>query len=176
MNTSELKHPRQPIGWQDKVIRFKENKIVSWMLDMGREGKKFDLHDIVMKHYNGEFSNEDLIQLDQLIGYSVSSFGDLSYVPEEEAERCDEIAASLCEERKLEQRMADHPIKPGMLVRVIDETANSSKIGEVGIVQYHGTHPDTKEPAGWIVRFPFSWRRLGWQDHLFESQLEPVEK
>lgn len=104
MKTSEMKQPRQPIGWDDhKVIRFKENKIVSWMLDMGRIGQKFDLNTIVMKYRAGEFSNEDLCQLDQLIGYSVSGFGDLSYVPGEEVSTCDEIAYNLCREDSLNE-------------------------------------------------------------------------
>lgn len=101
MKTSELKQPRQPIGWDDhKVVRFKENKIVSWMLDMGRSGQKFDLNDIVMKYHTEEFSLGDLVQLDQLIGYSVSGFGDLSYIPSEEVEACDEIAADLVKASK----------------------------------------------------------------------------
>lgn len=100
MKTSDMKHPRQPIGWVGDVIRFKENKIVSWMLDMGRHGLRFDLNDIVLKCHRGEFEFEDLIQLDQLMGYSVSGFGDLSYVPEDEVAECDGIAASLVKEKK----------------------------------------------------------------------------
>lgn len=102
MKTSELKQPRQPIGWDEtgKVIRFKENKIVSWMLDMGRAGQKFDMNDIAIKRHTGEFSTEDMVQLDQLIGYSVSGFGDLHYVPEQEVTECDSIAAALSKETK----------------------------------------------------------------------------
>lgn len=100
MKTSELKHPRQPIGWAGDVIRFKENKIISWMLNMGGEGKKFNLNDIVLKYHLGEFNQEDLVQLDQLIGYSVSGFGDLSYVPQDEVAECDGIAASLYKDKE----------------------------------------------------------------------------
>ncbi len=67
---------------------------------MGGEGKKFDLNDIVLKCHTGEFQFEDLIQLDQLMGYSVSGFGDLSYVPEDEVAECDGIAASLVRDTK----------------------------------------------------------------------------
>jgi hypothetical protein len=82
----ERKHPRQPILLAaDNVVRFKENKIVSWMLEMGRLGAKFDLNVIALQ----DFSQEDRIQLAQLIGYSVSGFGDLSYVPEAEVDACD---------------------------------------------------------------------------------------
>lgn len=100
MKASEIKHPRQPIVWVDKVIRFKENKIISWMLEMGRAGRKFDFNDIVMNYHIDKFSLEDLIQLDQLVGYSVSGFGDLSYVPAEEVAVCDEIAAELVKASK----------------------------------------------------------------------------
>lgn len=89
----DLKHPRQPIGWDDHgVIRFKRNAIVDWMLEKGRIGAKFDLNEISMMVHKGLFSVEDYVQLDQLIGYSVSGFGDLSHVPKEEVDACDEIA------------------------------------------------------------------------------------
>ena len=101
MKNSEQKHPRQPIGWDDHgVIRFKKNAIVDWMLEMGRRGMKFDLNDIVMLCHNKQFDFSDLVQLDQLVGYSVSGFGDLSYVPEEEVAACDEIAMKLAESAK----------------------------------------------------------------------------
>jgi hypothetical protein len=100
MKTSDYRQPRQPIGFaEDGVIRFKENKIISWMLEMGGAGKKFDLNDIAIKRHTGEFSTEDMVQLDQLIGYSVSGFGDLSYVPEEEVVECDGIAATVFKDK-----------------------------------------------------------------------------
>lgn len=61
---------------KDKVIRFKENAIVRWMLEMGRLGQRFDLNVIGAT----PFPQEDREQLAQLIGYSVSGYGDLSYV------------------------------------------------------------------------------------------------
>jgi hypothetical protein len=67
-----MKHPMQPL-LQDKhgTVRFKENKIVQYLLDNGG---------INLNHLaRGEFSQEDWEQFAQLIGYSVSGFGDLSY-------------------------------------------------------------------------------------------------
>ena len=85
-----LPHPRQPIAFAaDGVVRFKENRIVSWMLEQGRLGKKFDLNTIVLQCHSGHFNFADLVQLDQLIGYSTSGFGDLSYVPDSEIVACD---------------------------------------------------------------------------------------
>lgn len=70
-------HPIQPLYVDgDGVVRFKANRIVQWMLDMGRQGVRFDLNVIAAT----PFSTDDREQLAQLIGYSLSGFGELSYV------------------------------------------------------------------------------------------------
>lgn len=93
----DLKHPRQPIGYaEDNIIRFKPNGIIRWMLEQGGQGKKFNLNDIAMQ----SFSVEDRVQFWQMLGYSVSGFGDLSFVPEEEVTACDAEAAAIYEENK----------------------------------------------------------------------------
>lgn len=77
------KHPIQPL-YKDEhgVIRFKPNKIVQWLLDAGPH----DLNDIARMN----FDNDDRIQFAQLIGYSLSGAGDLSYFDDEtyNAARC----------------------------------------------------------------------------------------
>ena len=55
------------------VIRFKENKIVRYLLDSHPE---VDLNKLAV----GDFSQDDRQHFAQLIGYSVSSWGTLSYV------------------------------------------------------------------------------------------------
>jgi hypothetical protein len=57
------------------VLRFKENAIVRFLLDAG----KFDMNDLALM----PFSREDREQFAQLIGYSHSGFGELSYVSDE---------------------------------------------------------------------------------------------
>lgn len=110
----ERKHPRQPILLAaDNVVRFKENKIVSWMLEMGRQGKAFDLNMIAVT----PFSVEDRVQLAQLIGYSVSGFGDLSYVPEAEVEACD--------------KEADRVLHPRWVIRFDDVKAYNFDCGHI---------------------------------------------
>jgi hypothetical protein len=80
------KHPRQPIVLDEHgTPRFKANAIVQWMLEQGRAGCAFDLNTIAKQR----FSREDMVQLAQLIGYSVSGFGELSYVPQEEIDAAD---------------------------------------------------------------------------------------
>lgn len=86
-----MKHPNQPIEYEDNVIRFKKNAIIRYMLDAGGEGRRFDLNDL----HSMPFSREDHIQLAQLIGYSVSGFGELSFVPKKLVNECDEIALKL---------------------------------------------------------------------------------
>jgi hypothetical protein len=72
----EARHPEQPLVKDDHgTIRFKENKVVSWMLEQGRAGRRFDLNTI-----SGMFSDEEMYQFSQLIGYSHSGWGGLSYV------------------------------------------------------------------------------------------------
>lgn len=70
------KHPIQPlIRSTDGVIRFKSNAIVRYLLDAG----PFDMNHLAIVN----FSDEDREQFAQLIGYSLSGFGELSYVSDE---------------------------------------------------------------------------------------------
>jgi len=70
------KHPIQPLIIDDRgVLRFKENKIVQFLLNKGP-------HDMNTLAHHG-FSQEDREQFAQLIGYSHSGFGELSYVSDQ---------------------------------------------------------------------------------------------
>lgn len=78
----DLPHPMQPIGWDGRgVIRFKRNAIVEALLIECQNRGGTDLNRIAALVQGGSFQVEDQIQFMQLIGYSVSGFGDLSYVP-----------------------------------------------------------------------------------------------
>jgi len=70
------KHPVQPV-MKDSfgTLRFKKNEIVCFLLDHG----PFDMNKLACL----PFSQEDYEQFAQLIGYSLSGFGDLSYVSDE---------------------------------------------------------------------------------------------
>jgi len=73
-------HPIQPLVIDEQgVTRFKENKIVRFLLDAG----PFDLNKLALM----PFSAEDFSQLAMLIGYSLSGLGDLSYVSNETLDR-----------------------------------------------------------------------------------------
>ena len=81
---NKLKHPIQPIE-TDKVgtARFKANAIVMYLLDTSVN----DMNDLAVM----DFSNEDREQFAQLIGYSLSGFGELSYVSDETYEAAERM-------------------------------------------------------------------------------------
>lgn len=81
-------HPMQPIvRADDGVIRFKANAILKWAVDT----KRLNLNEIAEHN----FPEDDRMQLAQLIGYSVSGYGDLSYASEESVAAADAIAEKL---------------------------------------------------------------------------------
>lgn len=74
--SNKQKHPIQPTYKDENgTLRFKKNAIVSFLLDNGG----FDLNKLAVM----DFSREDREQFAQLIGYSLSGFGELSYVSDE---------------------------------------------------------------------------------------------
>jgi hypothetical protein len=85
-------HPIQPLVKDEHgVLRFKENKIVSHILDwcasknghvgynMNTSGPAPDLNTLAAMN----FSTEDWQQLAQITGYSLSGYGSLGYVDDE---------------------------------------------------------------------------------------------
>lgn len=71
-----MNHPIQPLVRDEHgTLRFKSNAIVRYLLDHGGIG----LNALSMM----DFSVEDWDQFAQLIGYSLSGFGDLSYVSQD---------------------------------------------------------------------------------------------
>jgi hypothetical protein len=69
------------------VLRFKENKIVTHLLECGKQRLRVDMNSIAVE----DFSAEDRAQFAQLIGYSLSGAGDLSYMPSRIIETAMEI-------------------------------------------------------------------------------------
>lgn len=78
-------HPTQPVEWDGKgVIRFRQNDIVVFLLWFA-SWRGMGLNEIAgMPNALGvdvpAFSAEDWMQFQQLTGYSVSGWSDLSYV------------------------------------------------------------------------------------------------
>lgn len=94
--------PMQPIV----NCRFVENRIVSTLLTKcGEHG--FTMNEIVVMSHDGKFTQQEQIQFAQLIGYSVSGFGYLSYVDDETygaAARMEECGTTETESRNQELR------------------------------------------------------------------------
>jgi hypothetical protein len=104
-----MKHPMQPIGWdgaddRTEVIRFKENKRVSLLL----ETSSLTLNEIAYMLKKGMADRDDWLQLMQLIGYSVSGIGDLSEIPEEFVKEADAIAEQVYKRRYPNGEPGDH--------------------------------------------------------------------
>lgn len=94
-----MHQPMQPLE-RDKhgVVRFRENKIVNYMLACGETGEKFDLNKIAVL----PFDVDDRMQLAMLIGYSVSGFGDLSYADGSVVAQADLLAEELLAKSQFE--------------------------------------------------------------------------
>jgi len=88
----KAKHPMQPLVLTGVVIRFKENAIVRYLVSYGG----IDLNKIATMN----FEREDREQLAQLIGYSVSGFGDLGYADKKTVATADALAAKMLRKKK----------------------------------------------------------------------------
>lgn len=74
-----MKHPMQPVVMKDGIARFQDNAIVRHLLDVATEAGICDMNKIARLR----FGDDDGMQFAQLIGYSVSGFGDLNYASSE---------------------------------------------------------------------------------------------
>jgi len=74
---NEPRNPIQPLSLDEHgVMRFKENKIVSYLLNTH---PNCGMNELAMM----DFSDNDREQFAQLIGYSLSGFSELRYVSDE---------------------------------------------------------------------------------------------
>lgn len=102
---SKPAHPMQPIALDEHGRpRFVGNPIVRYLLDNGG----IDLNKIARQ----EFDNADQEHFAQLIGYSVSGYGELSYVSDVSYQRAEHIAdfltgCGICDECGQERVHAD---------------------------------------------------------------------
>jgi hypothetical protein len=80
---------------EDGKLRFRENQIISFLVELAFENG-FSLSKIAAM----DFSDEDRMQLAQLIGYSVAGYGMLSYTSDESYARALEMAKAVTESNK----------------------------------------------------------------------------
>lgn len=90
------KHPMQPIDFDtDGIIRFQKNKIISFLIEWS-SSRGIDMNALAVM----DFSNEDRMQFAQLIGYSVSGYGELPYASKQSVLDADTKADELVKKRK----------------------------------------------------------------------------
>ncbi|MNQ30739.1 hypothetical protein D3C85_440900 [compost metagenome] len=77
----DLKHPLQPLVLVEGTLRFKENHAVNALYEMVKEKTGQDPWHII--YGCPEVNKDDLRQFAQLIGYSHSGSGTLSYMDDE---------------------------------------------------------------------------------------------
>ena len=99
-NDGSVQHPMQDLRWDGDVIRFRANEIIKDAVESGA----INLNDIACKQY----SQADHMQLAQMIGYSVSGFGDLSYAHPDVVYEADRRAAVLVLNRRKNPPAKDH--------------------------------------------------------------------
>jgi hypothetical protein len=112
----DKKQPMQPIEYVGDVIRFRENAVINWMYEhLGARG--ISMNEIVAQYQAGEFSVDDMEQLYQLIGYSVSGFGSLRIPRRETVAAADAIAAELVKKRRTASKPAQAMLAKLMITR-----------------------------------------------------------
>ena len=90
-----MKQPIQPLYTDEHdVVRFRKNAIVRQLLDFASE-RGMSLNEIARM----PFSREDRVQFAQLIGYSLSGFGTLSYVDNDTYEAASIMKYGVMDER-----------------------------------------------------------------------------
>lgn len=90
--TARDPQPMQPVVKdEDGVLRFRENAIVCYLIDLARKHKIADLNSLAEL----PFSQEDRAQFAQLIGYAISGYHELSYVSDESARQASTLAHAL---------------------------------------------------------------------------------
>lgn len=134
MKANDQKHPMQPIGWDEtgKTVRFKANKIVRMLLDEG----PFDLNEItcIIARDENKFNEDDYTQLMQLIGYSVSGYGELKTSPKELVEKADTVADSLgfvCTEETPYDETKHKDIRPVVHPKAVEVCVEDTRDGDL---------------------------------------------
>ncbi len=119
MSKDKIKFPLQPI----KEYRFVKNSIVEFLLNYGL----YDLNQLAVM----DFTREEREQFDQLSGYSLSGYSELSYVSDDSYD----TASIMAENENMNELMSENI----MLKQKLDETR--AKLKELAPILFH-IHPD----------------------------------
>lgn len=114
---SLMKHPIQPLAQDESgVLRFKANAIVQHLLESGG----IDMNQIAKL----DFTADDRQQFAQLIGYSLSGYGDLGYVDEDAYSTAYDTAYSTAQETSPEHA----PVHPESCFSWVAEISDRLRI------------------------------------------------
>lgn len=112
--TKSASQPMQPvIKDEDGILRFRENAIVRYLLDLAGKHKLADLNSLAEL----PFSQEDREQFTQLIGYAIGGYHELSYVSDASAAQASRLAHAVDPKMTAGCRDAGCPIHGGPLKR-----------------------------------------------------------
>lgn len=75
------RYPNQPLTEVSGILRFEANPIVEWLCT-----EKSNMTDIAIFAAENDIKDKYIRQIAQLVGYSVSGYGSLSYVDDESYE------------------------------------------------------------------------------------------
>lgn len=102
----------QPIVWVGKVIRFQENQVIQYIMRNagslitkdfpGIPDGQIDLNKLLFACH--DVPRDDWMQFAQLLGYSVSGFGELNYADPNTVAAADTIAARMSAAKKRGRR------------------------------------------------------------------------
>ena len=84
----------QPIALDENgTARFRENDVVRWLTE-----EVIDLNKISIQCQLRDFDKYDVAQFWQMLGYSVSGYGDLSFIPKSIVQKADAKVSDLLDE------------------------------------------------------------------------------
>lgn len=87
--------PMQPIAIDEEgVARFRKNDVVDWL------ATKIDLDCVATAAHRFGFDPYDVAQFWQMLGYSISGYGELSFIPKSVVRKADEKETKLLRPRK----------------------------------------------------------------------------
>lgn len=128
--------PPQPLYVTDGgTVRFRPNRIVDDLLEHSRSAG-FGLNEIACCD---EYTSDERMQLAQLIGYSVSGYGDLSYASEVSVARADAAAAALLAAKVFHVEQPD-PELPDLLAAHVEGAAAEQSAARTVVDDYEPLH------------------------------------
>lgn len=155
-------HPMQPLlRDRRRILRFKPNKIVQFLLDAG----PFDMNQLARM----KFSREDREQFAQLIGYSLQGFSELEYVSSSAYQRAT-VQGTPTKHGKKTQRSNHYRAESRDGVLRVGDGWNNNRTGR--LVEITRVDPSSDLVT---IKYPRSGRARTMDGCLFASTHSPAD-